>query len=53
MGLRDLYAPTGVTQFIDGPQHSIMEMAQPNNSADYASWVLNAVNGNSILTNVP
>jgi hypothetical protein len=39
-GLKDLYGPSGVPQFIAGPQDSIMEMAQPNNSADYGSWFL-------------
>jgi hypothetical protein len=53
MGLRDLYPASGVPQFIGGPQHSIMEMAQPDNSADYAWWVLYHGNGNTIFINVP
>jgi RHS repeat-associated protein len=53
MGLRDLYPPAGVPAFVDGPQHSIMEMAQPHNNADYGWWVLSPYNGNATVTYVP
>jgi hypothetical protein len=53
MGLRDLYPPSGVPAFVDGPQHSIMEMAQPHNNADYGSWVLSPYNGDTTVTYVP
>jgi hypothetical protein len=53
MGLRDLYPSGGVPAFVDGPKHSIMEMAQPHNDAGYGSWVLSPANGNTVVTHVP
>jgi hypothetical protein len=53
-GLKDLYnTSAGISRFIAGPEHSIMEMAQPDNNSDYGSWVLHPANGNTVVTYVP
>ncbi|HSP14398.1 MAG TPA: RHS repeat-associated core domain-containing protein [Thermoanaerobaculia bacterium] len=53
MGLPDLYPPQGVAAFQGGAAYSIMEMAQPTNSADIASYVLNPTNGNAVVVYLP
>jgi RHS repeat-associated protein len=52
-GLRDLYPPAGVPQFIGGPQHDIMQMGQPDNGAEYGWWVLSPHNGNTVTSYEP